>query len=103
MSAPTFCRDHRCRAQIVFVRTRDGRNMPCEVAELNVWLPLSVDGAPSARDVAAGEAVRVITDGGDTLTAWRSKPLFPAEPIGGHEPHFIKCPGAREFRKARPR
>lgn len=100
MDRPTFCRTPECRAQIVFIRSADGRPMPCEAIELSVWVPKDDSWSVAPRDP---DAVMVMTAAGELVRGLRSRPLLPGKPIGGHEPHWKNCPGSRAHRREKHR
>jgi len=82
----------------VFIRHEDGRNMPCDARELNVWLPADESWSVGRHDA---EAVQVMTEGGQLVYGLRSRPVLPARPVGGYTPHWTTCPGSKGFRKGR--
>jgi len=78
------CRSPGCGVALVFVRTPNGKNIPCEADSLRVYHP----------DRDRGENV-VTLDGraGQMGVRW-------TEPVEGYLPHWAKCPKAGDWRRA---
>lgn len=87
MSPHDTCRG--CGAPIIWIRTRDGKHMPCNPEEIEI-------------DISGAKTTTIITDDGRLEFGSPVDPedLFPpANTVKGWVSHFATCPAASKFRK----
>ena len=75
-----------CRRSIVWVKTTDGKAMPCD---------------PARRFLDPGTGSdRVVTDSGETVAgSFGQMDLWSDAQVVGRVPHWARCPAAGQFRK----
>ena len=74
-----------CEAEIVFIQTPKGRQMPCEARKVEVWR------------MAKGKKTAV-TDNGETFRCETEYVPFVYSEYA-YIPHFADCPGAAQARR----
>ena len=82
MTAMIKCK--ACGAPLVFIKTINGKNMPC-------------DAEPVRFNYKLKEDTRVVTKNGEILPA----AITPDGKEEGYIPHWATCPEADKFRKGR--
>lgn len=75
----------KCRADVIWVRTRAGKNMPCDPTPVTYWQDSKGKG-------------RVITPNGETI-ACRFEGDMDKATGWGYIPHWGTCPNRRDFKK----
>ena len=85
MSNTAYCKG--CKKLIVFVRTRAGKSMPCESRQVEYITD------PQGEDT-------ILTHDGDIVKGWIFQERTERSELG-YLPHFINCPAARHFKKAK--
>lgn len=75
------CRN--CGADLMWVRTKAGRNMPCNTEKV-----FFIKGGPET----------FVTEKGDIVTGTRTA-IRVAPAVIGHVPHYTTCPGALQNRE----
>lgn len=86
MSPHDKCRG--CGAPIVWIRTRDGKHMPCNPEEIEI-------------DLGGSKTTAIITDDGrlEFGSSINKEDLFPpSRTAKGRISHFATCPAANKFK-----
>ena len=87
MQGTAKCR--RCRATIHFIRTRQGKKMPCDLKQLTIVVGLDHKGPWTSVVTVTGDVVRGVIPEGPTA----------GEEIVGYPPHWATCSAPSAFRK----
>lgn len=87
MSPHDTCRG--CGAPILWIRTQDGKHMPCNLEEIEI-------------DIGGAKTTTIITDDGRLefgSPVNKDDPFPPDKTAKGRVSHFATCPTASQFRK----
>lgn len=83
-----ICTCRSCGAPIIWIKTVQGKSMPCDPDEIVYW-------------EKAGASGKIVTLNGEVISC-----KFEGEPNKatgiGYRPHWATCPHASSFRRAKP-
>ena len=74
-----------CGASIIFIKTSNGKNIPCDAGSVTYWANKGAKG-------------KIVTPNGEVISCEFSGDIDKATGIG-HVPHWATCPEAGRFKK----